>query len=231
MSAHRRAPQRLVPSGWRGSASPARPSRTAACRPPAAAARPGRWSPWRRGAPRWPSGSPGWPAEPPAAPAQERPRETADPAGPVITPAPGGGRPEGLHGRGPSLHVQPGAGTGRAPAGTWRRQMGRVEGLPAWDPADPDAPAGSGSELRGSRVAHVRQVCRPRAFTEMLAFAGGARAVSPTPPPPRPDPWSSSQLGRIQKAPEKTVQQQHHSGWGPWLQEAQADSQAHAAVT
>lgn len=62
--------------------------------------------------------------------------------------------------------------------------MGRVEGLPAWDPADPDAPAGSGSELRGSRVAHVRQVCRPRAFTEMLAFAGGARAVSPTPAPP-----------------------------------------------
>lgn len=64
--------------------------------------------------------------------------------------------------------------------------MGRVEGLPAWDPADPDAPAGSGSELRGSRVAHVRQVCRPRAFTEMLAFAGGARAVSPTPAPPPP---------------------------------------------
>lgn len=83
--------------------------------------------------------------------------------------------------------------------------------------------------VRGSRVAHVRQACRPRAFTEMLALASGAEGSVPS-PTPRPGPWSSSELGRIRRAPEKTAQQ-HHSGWGPWLQEAQADSHAHAAVS
>lgn len=62
----------LIPSGWRGSASPARPSQTAACHPPAAAARPGRWFPWQHAALLWPSGSPAWLSELPAEPVQER---------------------------------------------------------------------------------------------------------------------------------------------------------------
>ena len=174
-------PRRLVPSGWRGSASPARLNRTAACRPPAAAAQPGRWSPWQRGAPRWPSGSPGWPAEPPAAPAQERPRETADRPGPVITPPQEVGIPRVCTGT--VLLCMCSRGAGQAPAGTCRRWMGRMEGLLAWDPADPDALAGSRSELRGSRVAHVQQVCRLRAFTEMRAFARGAEGSVPSSTP------------------------------------------------
>ena len=56
------------PAGWRDSTSPARPSQTAGCPPPGAAARPGRWSPWLLGGPRWLSGSPEWPSGPPAEP-------------------------------------------------------------------------------------------------------------------------------------------------------------------
>lgn len=56
------------PAGWRDSASPARPSQTAGCPPPGAAARPGRWSPWLLGGPQWLSGSPEWPSGPPAEP-------------------------------------------------------------------------------------------------------------------------------------------------------------------
>lgn len=56
------------PAAWRGSASPARPSRTAGCPPPGVSVRPGRWSPSLPAGPRWLSGSPGWLSGPPAGP-------------------------------------------------------------------------------------------------------------------------------------------------------------------
>lgn len=47
----------FLPSVWRGSASPARLSQSAACLPPAASVRPRRWSLWQHGEPQWLSGS------------------------------------------------------------------------------------------------------------------------------------------------------------------------------
>lgn len=60
------------PSGWRGSASPARLRQTAGCPPPGVSAQPARWSPWPLAAPRWLSGSPAWPSGPPAGPEHNR---------------------------------------------------------------------------------------------------------------------------------------------------------------
>lgn len=132
---HGHVPLRLIPSGWRGSASPARPSQTAACHPPAAAARPGRWSPWRREAPRWPSGSPAWLSELPAAPARERN---------LMRPRTQQGLPLAHHTlqkvdvprawTSPVLLCLGSLGTGRAPAGLCRCWMGEWRVFTARDP-------------------------------------------------------------------------------------------------
>ena len=219
---HRCTPRRLVPSGWRGSASPARLSRTASCRPPAAAARPERWSPWQRGAPQWPSGSPAWLAEPPAAPEQERPRETVDRTGYNSPPR-----------KVEVPRVCTGAvllclcSSGNRP-GTHRHMQtpdGAHGGLHSLGPNGPRCTGQLSIRVRGSRVAHMRQVCLTAGLHRDALICPGGQGQCPQ-PHPRPDPWFGwfgSQHRRIRKAPEKTVQQ-HHSGWEPWLQEAQADS-------
>lgn len=146
---------------------------------------------------------------------------------PVITPLPGRWASRGSA-RVQTFSACAARATGQAHAdagwGTWRSSQPGTQRTQMHRPAL--------IRVRGSRVAHVRQVCPTTGLHRDALICPGGRGQCPQ-PRPHPDPWFGrfgSQHRRIRKAPEKTVQQ-HHSGWEPWLQEAQADSRAHAAVT